>query len=121
MLPTSLAAYSATGGLIATRYAAISPQESAARSAHFSVPHLGSKTIQHAIDVLVTIDAAERLGQLNGFVDHHLVGNFDVILQFECANQQGCMLYRRQFGNGPINQRRQAGSQVRYLLDRTVQ
>src|SRR5450830_946455 len=77
------------------QYAAINPQESAARSAHFSVPHLGSKTIQHAIDVLVTIDAAKRLGQLNGFVDHHLVVNFDVILQFECTYQQGGMLYRR--------------------------
>src|SRR5450830_1395969 len=95
----------------------ISGRNSTATGADFRFAHLGSKTIEHAVDVFVTVDAAKGLGQLNRFVDDDLVRDLRIVLQLERANQQRRMLDRRQLGNGTINQWRQPGAQVSDLLD----
>ena len=88
---------------------------------HFGGPHLGGKFVEHTIDVFVTVDTAERFGQLDRLVDHDLVWNLDMVVQLERTNQQSRMLDRGQLIYRTINQRRQAGTQRIGLLDRAVQ
>lgn len=79
------------------------------------------KLVEDAVDVLVPVNAAERLGQLNGFVDHDLVRDFDMIAELVRADQQRCMLYRRQLVDRAVDHGGEACAQCICLPDRAVQ
>ena len=69
----------------------------------------------------MTVDTAERLGQFNGFVDHHAVRDFKVVFQLVCTDQQHSVLDWRQLVDAAIDQRRKRFAQCHGILDRTVQ
>ena len=50
--------------------------------------------VEHAIDVLEAVGAAEGLGQFHRFVDDDAIGNFRVMGQLERPDQQGGVLDR---------------------------
>ena len=80
--------------------------ESATRvGTHFIRTQVRGQLVQHAVDVLVAVDAAEGLGQLDRFVDDDAVRDFRMVLQLIGAQQQHAMLDRRQFGHAAVDQR----------------
>src|SRR5436309_7733373 len=59
-------------------------------------PQFGDELVEHAVHVLVAVGAAEVLGELDRFVDHHLVGYVGRVLEFERREQQDAALNRRE-------------------------
>src|SRR6267154_2452067 len=59
-------------------------------------PQLRDELVEHAVHVLVTVGAAEVLGELDRLVDHHLIGDIGRILQLEGREQQDAALDRRE-------------------------
>nr|GEU28364.1 hypothetical protein [Tanacetum cinerariifolium] len=88
---------------------------------HFVLAQLGGQLVQHAVDVLVAVDTAKRLGQLDRFVDDHAVRDFQVVFQFVRADQQHRVLDRRQLLDAAVDQRRERLAQGHGILDRAVQ
>jgi hypothetical protein len=58
-------------------------------------PQHGGQLVQHAVDELVAVGAAEGLGQFDGFVDDHAIGCFRMQLELAGAQQQDAALDRR--------------------------
>ncbi len=52
-----------------------------ARGGHLGRAQVGGGLVEHAVDVLVAVGAAEALGQLDRFVDGHAVGNVQAVRQ----------------------------------------
>src|SRR5712671_7159973 len=59
-------------------------------------PQLRDELVEHTVHVLVTVGAAEVLGELDRLVDHNLVGDIGGILQLESREQQDAALNRRE-------------------------
>ena len=89
-------------------------QARAARAArHFRRPQLERGVVEHAVDVLVAVGAAEGLGQLHRLVDRHLVGHVDAVLELVGADQQHAVLDRRQLARLAVDVARRAPRRVR--------
>ncbi len=54
----------------------------------FDRTNLRGQLVQHAVDELVSVRAAKGLGEFHRFVDHHAIGNFGMMRQLICAQQQ---------------------------------
>jgi hypothetical protein len=65
---------------------------------HLDRPQVGSRLVEHAVDVLVAVGAAEVLRQLDRLVDGHLVGHVDAVLELVGADHQHAVLDGRQLG-----------------------
>ena len=73
-------------------------RRAARRASHLDRPQVGRGLVEHAVDVLVAVGAAEALGQLDRLVDRHLVGHVDAVLELVGADHQHAVLDRRQLG-----------------------
>jgi len=56
-----------------------------AGGAHLGGAQLRRGLVEHAVDVLVAVGAAEALGQLDAFVDGHAVGDVEAVLQLSTS------------------------------------
>src|SRR3546814_18938763 len=77
--------------------------------------------VEHAIDELEAIGAAKRLSQLDCLVDGHLVGDFDMMDEFEAADQQNAMFDRRELFKRTVYIRHEALAQCGSLAQNTMQ
>jgi hypothetical protein len=50
-------------------------------------PQFGCDLVEHAVDVFVAVGAAESLGQLDSFVDRHLVRHVDAVRELVGTDQ----------------------------------
>jgi len=69
----------------------------------------GRELVQHAVDELEAIGAAEGLGEFDGLVDDDLVRDLDVVLQLVGADQQDAVLDWRQLPDLAVEEGREAG------------
>src|SRR5438552_3122305 len=83
--------------------------------------HRRRELVQDAVDVLVTVGAAEALAQLDRLVDRHAVGNLGVVHELPCADQQDRALDRTHLVPLAIGERLDAGPQPLGLADRAAQ
>src|SRR5574343_391478 len=81
----------------------------------------GCHLVEHAIDVLVAVGAAEGLGQFDGFVDDHAVRGFGMVLHLESAEHHHAGFDRRQFAEGAVDVGRDALGQRGLLADHAAQ
>jgi hypothetical protein len=84
-------------------------------------PQVGGGLVEHAVDVLVAVGAAEALGHFDRFVDDHAVGHLDAVRQLVGADQQHTMFHRRQQRGAAVDMARQHGVQRRGFGDAAVQ
>ena len=62
------------------RAGGLHPAVSGLRGFDLGGASLGGGVVEHAVDVLVPVGAAEALGQFHGFVDGDLVGDVEAVL-----------------------------------------
>src|SRR5690606_40920843 len=55
---------------------------------YFRCAHLGGNLVEYAVDEFVGILSTKFLGEGDGFVDYHLVGNVQAVFQFVAAHAQ---------------------------------
>src|SRR5689334_11089745 len=93
----------------------------AARCVDLDSPHLGGDLVEHAVDVLVAVGAAEALGELDRLVDRDLVRNLDAAHELERAEHQRRVLDRREQLDLAIDVRGERGVDRLGFADRAVQ
>jgi hypothetical protein len=91
------------------------------RRAVFNAVALRAPPVEHAVDVLVAVGAAEALGQLDGLVDRHLVRHVHAVLQLVDADHQHAVLDRRKLGGPAVDVLREHRVDRRGLRDAAVQ
>ena len=77
--------------------------------------------VEHAVDVLVAVGAAEDLGQFDRLVDGDAVGNVHAVRQLVGADQQHAMFHRRQLRGLAVDMAREHGVERGGLGDAAVQ
>src|SRR5471032_277096 len=87
----------------------------------FRWPQLNGEFIQHAVHIFITIGAAERLCQLDRFVDHHAIRNVQVMLELERRDHQHRPFDRRKLFERTVEARLQFGGNGVRFLDHAVQ
>src|SRR3546814_184769 len=93
----------------------------ARRGLSLARPGVGRHFVEHAIDELEAIGAAKRLSQLDCLVDGHLVGDFDMMDEFEAADQQNAMFDRRELFKRTVYIRHEALAQCGSLAQNPMQ
>src|SRR5437879_1471709 len=84
-------------------------------------PQFGNEPVEHAVHVLVTVGAAEVLGELDRLVDHDLVGDIGRVFQLERREQQDAALHRRELFELAIEHGRDQALERSGVLDRALQ
>src|SRR5882762_9781537 len=82
---------------------------------------LRDELVEHAVHVLVTVGAAEVLGELDRLVDHHLVGDIGRVFQLERREQQNAALHRRELRQLAIEHGRDQALERSGVLDCALQ
>src|SRR5690606_36029673 len=82
---------------------------------------IGSPFIEHAIHKLEAIGAAERFGQFDRLVYGYLVGNLEVMDEFEAAYQQNAVFYGGELFERTIDIRHEALTQRGSFAQHAVQ
>ena len=77
--------------------------------------------MQHPIDVLVAVGAAERFGQLDAFVEHHAPGHVQAVLELVGADPEHAVFDRREFDQWAVQPRRDQRVELGRLRDAAVQ
>jgi hypothetical protein len=122
-------AAAARGGAAAARLAACASgvrtgqarPRARARGFHLGRPQVGGGLVEHAVDVLVAVGAAEALGHFHRLVDDHAVGHVDAVRQLVGADHQHTMFHRRQQLGAAVDMAAQHGVQRRGFGDAAMQ